>query len=133
MQKLEIPQNSRFIDLKLDEFNSLKYAVYVINDQWDYLFVNDYARRNLGERGNDLVGKNMWKQFEELESDPAFARMRAEIEKGLPINITTTSPISNQRLNIVGYPLQDCYFFYASQLPKKDELLNELRSTLSKN
>lgn len=133
MQKLDIPQNARFEDLKLEEFNSLKYAVYVINDQWNYLFVNDHAKRNLGERGSDLIGKNMWTQFEELGSDPAFVRMRAEIEKGMPVNITTNSPINDQRLNIVGYPLQDCYFFYASQLPKKDELLNELRSSLAKS
>jgi len=133
MQKLDIPQNARFEELKLEEFNALKYAVYVIDDRWNYLFINDYAASNLGARGNDLVGKNIWSQFEELRTDPAFIRMKSDIEKGLPVNITTTSPITNHRLNIVGYPLQDCYFFYASRLPKKDELLNELRTVLEKS
>ncbi len=132
MEKLNIPQNARFSELDLEAFRDLKYSVYVIDHNWNYLFVNDYVERNLGDRGKDLVGKNMWQSFVELASDPAFLRMKMEIEKGLPVNFITNSPITSQRLNIVGYPLADCYLFYTSQLPKKEDLMHELRSVMEK-
>jgi hypothetical protein len=103
-----------------------------LDRNWNYLYVNDYVQRNLGKRGESLIGKNMWDNFSELSQDTSFMKLKADTEKGLAVNITTTSPLSGQRLNIIGHPLKDCYFFCASQLPKKDELMNELRSVMDK-
>lgn len=132
IRKLQISQDSFFSELDLAELDEAKFSVYVLDHQWNYLFVNQHVKSNLGERGQDMVGKNMWQYFSELSADFVFQKMKQETENGLSVNFTTTSPINGQRLNIVGYPLKDCYFFYASQLPRKDELLNELRSTLEK-
>ena len=133
MQKLNIPTQARFSELELNQFNSLKFAVYFLDKDWNYLFVNDYVQAMLGSDAESLVGKNMWTQFAELANDPAYIRMKTDTEKGAPVNFITTSPITGQRLNIVGYPLQDCYFFYTSQLPRKEDLMNELRETLEKH
>jgi hypothetical protein len=132
-QKLNISPHTSFAELKLEEFNALKFGVYFIDHSWNYLFVNDYVTNNLGSKGKSLIGKNMWDQFRELAQDPVFMRLKLDTEKGLSVNSTTTSPINGQRLNIVGYPLKDCYFFYASELPKKDELMNELRSAMDRH
>lgn len=132
MQKLDISPASKFSELDVKELNKQKFSVYVIDPQWNYLFVNNYVKQNLEDRGADLVGKNMWHNFKELAMDPAFLRMKADIENGKKINFITNSPINNQRLNIIGYPLSDCYFFYASKLPRKDELMSELRAELEK-
>jgi hypothetical protein len=132
MQKLNVPADTCFSALPLKEFDSLKFGVYFLDYQWNYLYVNEYVQRNLGNRGESLVGKNMWSSFSELAHDTSFIKLKTDTEKGLAVNITTTSPISGQRLNIIGYPLKDCYFFCASQLPKKDELMSELRSVMDK-
>ena len=130
MQKLIVPSLAKFSELDTEQFNSLKFSVYVMDFNWNYLFVNDHVKQNLADRGANLTGKNMWQHFGELAADPSFVLMKNEVERGAQVNFITTSPINGQRLNIVGYPLTDCYFFYASQLPKKDELLNELRAEL---
>lgn len=132
MHKLFIPGETRFAEVNTEQFNGLKYATYILDFDWNYLFVNDYVSKNLGARGRDLVGKNMWSAFTELAKEPAFMRMKTDIEKGIPVNFNTNSPLTGQRLNIVGYPLKDCFFFYASQLPKKEDLMHELRMELEK-
>lgn len=130
MNKFNVSSYSKFSDLPLDDFNKLKYSVYALDFNWNYLFVNDFVKKNLGARANNLAGKNMWQEFEELATDPAFALMRKNAEKGYKINIVTTSPINSQRLNIVGHALEDCWLFSASILPDKDELIDELRNEL---
>lgn len=99
---------------------------------WNYLFVNAFAQNNLGERGRNLVGQNMWEVFVELTTDPSFLTLRKNSESGIRSNIITTSPVTRQRLNITGFPLEDCYYFTSSILPDKENLIDELRHELSK-
>jgi len=128
MNRFDFNSYSKFSDLPLEQFNTLKFSVYALDFNWNYLFVNDFVKKNLGERAANLMGKNMWEVFEELAIDPSFALMKKNAEKGLKVNLITTSPINSQRLNIVGHTLEDCWLFTSSILPDKDELLDELRS-----
>lgn len=133
MHKFPIRKYSWFGDLPLDELNNLKFSVYIIDFDWNYLFVNEFVKKNLGARGMDLVGKNMWREFKELVDDPTFSLLKRNMEKRVLTNVVTTSPINGQRLNIIGYALEDCYYFTSSILPDKGDLLNELRGELAKN
>lgn len=130
MKQFDISTYSQFSELPLNDFNSFKFSVYVLDKDWNYLFVNEFVKNNLGIRASDLTGKNMWVEFKELAIDPSFILLKKNTEKGLDTNIITNSPINLQRLNIVGHPLKDCYFFSASILPKKEDLIDELRREL---
>jgi hypothetical protein len=132
MHKFPITNYKRFSDLPLEVFDSFRFNIYLLDFNWNYLFVNTYVKENLGPRGDNLVGKNMWETFPELKADPSFQQMRSTIEQGNLVHITTTSPITTQRLNITGYALEDCYYFSSSKVPDKVELLNELRNILKK-
>ena len=133
MNQFDISGYQEFSQLPLEEFNTFKFSVYIIDLDWNYIFVNDFVKKNLGERAETLVGKNMWQEFKELVNDPSFILLRKNTEKGLVTNIVTTSPINSQRLNIIGRPLKDCYFFASSILPKKEDLIDELRNQLKKS
>ena len=132
MHKFPIAQYKKFEELPLDKFNQFRFSVYVLDFNWNYLFVNDFVSSNLGDRGKELLGKNMWQTFTELAADPVFQQIRASMERKIPININTISPITSQRLNISGYPMEDCYYFTSSVIPDKEELINELREELLK-
>lgn len=132
MQKLNIAPQTRFSEIELEQFNAYKFSIYFLDTNWNYLFINSHGQHNLGARGESIIGKNMWQHFSELTKDPSFSKMKHDTENGTSVNFITTSPITGQRLNIVGYPLQDCYFFYASQLPNKEALMNELRESMDK-
>jgi hypothetical protein len=132
MHKFPITEFKKFSELPLDKFNTLKFSVYIIDFNWNYLFVNEFAKNHLGERGIDLIGKNMWEQFKELQADPSFKELKKNTENGITTNITLTSPVHGKRQNVTGYALEDCYYFSTSILPDKDNLIDELRSELSK-
>ena len=130
MNQFDISSYRQFSEIPLNDYNTLKFSVYVLDKNWNYLFVSAFVEKNLGTRGTNLIGKNMWQEFRELTSDPSFILLRKNTEKGLDTNIITNSPVNSQRLNIIGRPLRDCYFFSASILPKKEDLIDELRKEL---
>ena len=130
MYKFPITQYSHFAELPIEELNRLKFPVYILDFNWNYLFVNKAVEEHLGERANNLHGKNMWETFPELAADPAYKELKKKIEKGVVPRIETVSPITAKRLSITGYALKDCYYFAASVLPDKKNLIDELRSEL---
>lgn len=132
MHKFPITEYKKFDDLPLEKLNVLNFSVYIIDFDWNYRFVNNFVKKNLGTRGEDLIGKNMWTEFPELAADPSFNQLRRNLDKRIVVNMITISPVNSQRINIVGYPMEDCFYFSVSILPDKGDLLQELRTELSK-
>src|SRR5689334_13317241 len=132
MHKFPITEYTRFDQLPLDKLNSLNFSVYILDFNWCYLFVNDFVKKNLGQRGEDLIGKNMWQEFPELAADASFSELRKKLDQRIDVNLITVSPVNSQRLNIVGYALDDCFYCTASVLPNKADLMQELRNELNK-
>ena len=132
MHKFPISEFKNFSELPLDDFNELQFSIYIIDFNWNYLFVNSFVKKNLAERGNDLIGKNMWVEFPELARDSAFLQLREKMDRRIMATYQTTSPITSQRLSITGYPLEDCFYFSSSILPDRQELLNDLRKQLKR-
>lgn len=132
MHKFPITNYKKFSELPLDQFQKVKFSVYITDFNWNYLFVNEHVKITLGERANNLTGKNMWTEFVELATDPNFIQLRKNTEQGIVSNMVATSPINGKRLNITGYPLEDCYYFSASILPDKNDLIHELRNELGR-
>lgn len=133
MYRLNITEFNEYADLPLTEFNKHKFSVYVVDKTWNYLFVNNFVAQNLGQRADNLAGKNMWDIFPELAKSPAFISIREKTENSLITNETVISPLTGQKINITGKPLRDCYLFCSSILPDKQELYNELRAELKKS
>ncbi len=132
MNKLFFPSSTFFKELPLDQFENARYSIYVIDWNWNYLFVNKFALENLGSKANSVLkGKNMWTTFPELEKDLHFATLRENSEKGLNTNILAVSPLTGQRLHITGQKLGDCYLFTSSITPNKEKLIEELKNTLN--
>lgn len=132
MHKFPITKYHRYEELPLKRFNELNFSIYLVDFNWNYLFVNEFVKKNLGPRGENLVGKNMWETFPELVADTSFQLLKRNAEKRVVTNMTVTSPINSQRINVVGYTLEDCFYFSSSVLPDKNDLLQELRNELSK-
>ena len=132
MNVRDFEKTTTYADLPLDVFNTQNISVYVLDFNWNYLFVNDFTTKNLGSRGMGLVGKNMWLTFPVLGADTVFNQLKDKTEKGLETNFITISPLTSQRINIAGRPLADCYLFSMSILPTKDDLMNDLRGQLNR-
>jgi hypothetical protein len=133
MHKLSFSTSTLFKDLPVSSFDKAPYSVYVIDFDWNYLFVNKFVAKNLGRKGVHLEGKNIWKTFPELAMDFSFQGMKKRAEKGLESDFVTISPITSQKLNITGKRLKDCYLFTSSIMPKKEDLMADLKATLKRS
>jgi hypothetical protein len=79
MHKFPINNYKTFGELPLDKFNTFRFSVYIISFDWTYMFINDFVRETLGPRADNIVGKNIWKEFPELEKDPVFNQLREKM------------------------------------------------------
>ena len=80
MHKFPIYQYKFFSELPFDRFNTFRFSIYIIDFDWNYLFVNDFVKANLGKRAENLIGKNMWTQFTELANDPHFIQLKDKMD-----------------------------------------------------
>lgn len=132
MHKFPITDYNRFSELPLEKFNTLKFSVYILDFDWNCMFINEFGKALLGNRSKGLIGKNIWEEFNELRYDPSFKELRTKMEKGLSTNMIVVSPVHGMRQNITGYALKDCFYFSSSILPDKENLIEELRQELGK-
>ena len=132
MHKFPIANYQRFEQLPLEEFDRLNFSVYILDFDWNYLFVNKFACARLGLQQAELIGQNMWKRFPSLEADINFQKLKQSLENNVAVNFRTVSPLTALRLNISGLALEDCYYCTSSILPNREDLLNELRKELVK-
>jgi PAS domain S-box-containing protein len=130
MHKFPITDYKRFEELPLDLLDKLKFSIYLIDFNWNFLFVNQFVHHSFGKRVENIIGKNLWDVFPELDGNPLYKMMKKNIENGIVVNQVTNSPVNGQRVNVVGYALEDCYFFSSSVVPDKQDLLQELRKQL---
>lgn len=132
MYKFPITRFRRFDEVPKDALNNLRFLVCLFDFEWRFLFLNDFARVYFGYRGEQLHGKVLWEEFNELLNVPAYKQLKLSAEKGVVTRIETLSPVSAKRLSITSYTLDDCYYFAASVLPDKEQLIDELRHELSR-
>jgi hypothetical protein len=130
LDKFDISKYKSFSELPLQEFDKAGYSIYVLDKNWNYIFVNEFVKKNLGDRAKGMRGKNMWQFFPELSVDGTFRQLRKNTENNEESNFISTSPLTQQRIHVTGHPINDCFVFTSSVLPRKEEILDELRRQL---
>lgn len=64
--KFQVSKYTRYGQLPLDQLQSRKYSIYVIDYDWNYLYANQHAVTTFG--GIDPTGKNIRTVWEENAS-----------------------------------------------------------------
>jgi hypothetical protein len=133
VHKFPIYNYKRCSELPYDDFDNFKFAIYIIDLDWNYLFANKFVFELHKLERSKLIGSNIGGSLQDkMQIDSQFKSFIKMVREGNSANITTISTISNKRVNVTGYPLEDCYYFAVTILPDKDDLMNELRTQLKK-
>lgn len=119
-------------ELPLSELSTLPYSVYIVDYDWRYLFINDNAKKILGSLGEELIGRSALEVFKDPLFNDVFEKLTYNLEKKLPLDVTTYSPLRTSQTRIKGYPLNDCYVFCSVPMPATADVLKELRDELNK-
>lgn len=133
MHKFPIFKYKRCSELPYDELDDQNFAIYILDLDWNYYFANKFVFELHKLERSDLIGNNIWRALsEKMDVDSGFKKFIKTVREGNPANTTTISAISNKRVNVTGYPLEDCYYFAVTILPDKEALIDELRNQLKK-
>jgi PAS domain-containing protein len=131
---MEIPLSDKmsFSELPLNQYKTADSRIYILDSDGVILFVNQTVTSQLNLSADQFMGKSIWEIFPSLALDPDFQLLRRNVENNRFGQIITTSPVTGTRVSIVGYALKDCYFFSASMLMNKSDLINDLKRSLGK-
>lgn len=106
-----------FAGLSLAELDTYRYSVYVIDYDWFYLFCNEYARQKIGYDVTGKYIKRVWEQNRGTLFEPLFQKLQKAVEDKVEIVLYDFSPVTKNKIQIDGFPLEDCYYFSVKDLP----------------
>jgi hypothetical protein len=130
--EVSIKNFKRFEEIPLHVLDKLPFSVYIIDYNWIYLFLNANSINVFGSLANSLIGKSALEVFKDARYQAMFDKIKEGVENKISLNTTVYSPLRGRQVNIKGYPLEDCYYFSATILPAKEEVLADLRAQLKR-
>ena len=72
-------ENNKQADLKYNDFtlrnvfDRITDAFVAFDNQWNYVYLNTKAAEIIGRKAEDIIGKNIWKEFPEKKGDIFYA------------------------------------------------------------
>ena len=130
---LTTDQTKVYPDLPLEQLQRLNYSVYVIDYNWHYLFANTHAIEKMA--GVNVIGKSVhtiWKENPNFNFEPVYNLLKESVDHKKTLRLSSRSPVTKKAIEIVGQPLEDCYYFSIHELPDRESILSELKSLLKK-
>jgi two-component system CheB/CheR fusion protein len=87
----------------------------VLDKQWRFTYVNhrfEEIARPLQRTSSNVLGKNIWNEFPELQGSDAEAQFRRAVEQNAPVQFEYASPILNRTFDIRAYPSESSLSLY---------------------
>ena len=132
IEKFSIGLFKRYHELPFEVLDNLPFAVYIIDYNWVYLFLNENSRAVFGDFAETLIGKNALEVFRDPKFMTIFDKIMYAVEHKTSCRATIYSPLRGKQIKLSGYPLEDCYYFSTVILPSKAEVLEELTTELKR-
>src|SRR5688572_21089610 len=89
--EVSIKSYKRYKDIPLDFLNKLPFSVYLIDYNWNYLFLNTNSRNVFGELADKLIGKSALEVFSDAKFKAIFDNIQSAVENRSPCDCTLYS------------------------------------------
>lgn len=104
-QKIDAELRSRVAARRLQNvLNSMSDAVYMVDNDWRFLFMNDYARRLLEQVDMELIGRDLWQVFPDLRGTEVENQFRKAVDSRNDVDFEYYSPHFDGWFHIRAYP-----------------------------
>ena len=121
-----------FKHIPKDLLESLSLAVFAIDDEGKFTFVNKTAEIFLKKNQDELIGKLVWEEYAEWASSQPFKEVHRAVKAKAQVDFECLSQLLNKWIQVKGMPLENgyCVSFYLIDMKKRLE--DELRESLKK-
>lgn len=108
-------------------FSAISDAVFSLDRQWQFAFLNPEAERVLERPASELLGRKIWEQFPELTETGFYERYRDARETGESITMERFYRPLKKWFVIKAYPHKDGMTVYLQDVTRQKEMEERLR------
>lgn len=108
-------------------FSAISDAVFSLDRQWRFAFLNPEAERVLERPASELLGKVVWEEFPELAETGFYQRYREAREKGESVTMERFYRPLKKWFVIKAYPHKDGMTVYLQDFTRQKEMEERLR------
>jgi two-component system, chemotaxis family, CheB/CheR fusion protein len=94
----------------------------VLDKQWRFSYVNERYEdiaRPLQRTSGNVLGKNIWNEFPELQGSDAELQLRRAMEQHIAVEFEYNSPILNRTFDIRAYPSENSLSLYLLDITER--------------
>lgn len=85
-------------------FDSISDAVFMVDRDWRFTFLNSHAERLLERSADSIVGRSIWDEFPEVRDTVAFTEYTKAMETGVDVDFEFFYPPLDRWFDIKAYP-----------------------------
>jgi PAS domain S-box-containing protein len=112
-----------------DILESISDAFVAVDEQWRFTYVNRKAEELWGRSREELLGKDIWKEFSQAVDSESYRQIKRAMEEGVTTEFETVSPVLGVWIAGRAYPSRDglsVYFRDVTERKKAEEGLHFL-------
>ena len=113
-----------------DILESISDAFYAVDRQWCFTYVNNRAEELWGRPREELLGKNVWEEFPEVQGSESHRQIERAMEEGVTTEFETESPVLGAWVAVRAYPSREglsVYFRDVTERKRASEALSRVR------
>ncbi|MCM5679886.1 ATP-binding protein [Schlegelella sp. S2-27] len=85
-------------------FTSISDAVYALDSDWRFVYLNDQAQRLLGRKKAELLGKNVWDEFPGAKDTALYPNYRRARDELVPVSFEFFFPPLASWFSVRAFP-----------------------------
>lgn len=103
-------------------------GLIAFDPEWNYNYVNQRAAEMLGRQPEDLIGRNLWREFPGGENQPYYEEYRRAMAEQVPLRIELLYPPWNRWFETRLYPSKDGSSLFFQDITERKRAEAELRA-----
>ena len=128
-------ESARIYERLIGTIENISDAFFTLDRDWYFTYLNPRAQEVLRLEQDQLLGKNIWEKFVDLENSDCGCGLRRALAENCAVNLVDFSPLLGRWFEIRAYPAEDglaVYFYDVTERRKEQELLQILEKSVSR-
>ena len=106
---------------------SISDAFYAVDRRWRFTYVNGKAEELWGRSREELLGKNVWEEFPQLEGSELRRQIERAMEEGITTEFEAISPVLGRWVSGRAYPSAEGLSVYFQDVTGRKRAEEEMR------
>ncbi|WP_245781362.1 PAS domain S-box protein [Halopelagius inordinatus] len=126
----DITEVKRLEQTQQEAFDRMTDAVYAVDENWDFTFLNERAGRLLRRDTDDLLGENVWTEFPEAVDTDIYDRYHEAVEGNEPVSFELYYDPLETEFEIRAFPSETGLTVYFRDITEQRQTQTELMQSV---